>query len=63
VGGIFSAEDAYYKIKQGASLVSLITGMIFQGPQLIGEINKGLVELMKKDGYRNISQAVGKDIV
>ncbi len=63
VGGVFSAEDAYHKIKQGASLVSLITGMIFQWPQLIGEINKWLVELMKKDGYRNISQAVGKDIV
>lgn len=39
VGGIFSAEDAYEKIKQGASLVQLITGMIYEGPQLIGQIN------------------------
>lgn len=62
VGGIFSAQDAYRKIKQGASLVSLITGMIFQWPQLIGEINKGLVELMKKDGYTHIGEAIGKDI-
>ncbi len=61
-GGIFSAEDAYKKIKLGASLVQLITGMIFQGPQLISEINQGLVELLKKDGYKNISEAVGKDV-
>lgn len=58
-GGIFTAEDAYAKIKYGASLVQLITGMIFEGPQLIGEINRGLVELLKKDGYKNVSEAVG----
>jgi dihydroorotate dehydrogenase subfamily 2 len=60
VGGIFSAKDAYEKIKRGASLVSLITGMIYEGPQLIGEINRGLVELLKKDGYNNIQEAIGK---
>lgn len=59
VGGIFSAEDAYEKIKQGASLVQLITWMIFQWPQLIGQINAGLVTLLQKDGYSHISQAVG----
>ncbi|MFH1315367.1 MAG: quinone-dependent dihydroorotate dehydrogenase [Candidatus Uhrbacteria bacterium] len=58
-GGVFSAEDAYEKIRLGASLVQLITGMIFEGPQLIGEINKGLVELLRKDGYESISQAIG----
>lgn len=58
-GGIFSAEDAYEKIKHGASLVQLITGMIFNGPQFINELNRGLVKLLKKDGYTNISQAVG----
>ncbi len=59
-GGVFSAEDAYEKIKSGASLVQLITGMIYEGPQLIGEINEGLVELLKQDGFQNISEAVGK---
>lgn len=59
VGGIFSAEDAYEKIKRGASLLEIITGMIYNGPQVIGEINRGLVELLKKDGYENISQAIG----
>lgn len=58
-GGIFSAEDAYEKIKHGASLVQLITGMIYEGPQLIGEINEGLVELLKKDGFKDISEAIG----
>lgn len=59
VGGIFSAQDAYEKIKRGASLVQLITGMIYQGPQLIGQINRELVKMLEKDGYKNISQAVG----
>jgi len=60
-GGVFSARDAYKKIKLGASLVQLITGMIFEGPQLISEINQGLVNLLKKDGFTNISQAIGME--
>jgi len=61
VGGVFSAEDAYTKIKLGATLVELITGMIFEGPQLIGRINQDLVALLKRDGYKNISQAIGTE--
>ncbi len=61
VGGIFTAEDAYRKIRLGASLVQLITGMIFQGPQVAGEINYGLAQLLKRDGYRTVSEAVGAD--
>lgn len=59
VGGVFSGADAYEKIKLGASLVQLITGMIYVGPQLIGQINKDLVRLLKRDGFKNISEAVG----
>jgi len=59
VGGVFTAEDAYEKITRGATLVQLITGMIFGGPQTIGEINKGLVDLLKRDGFSNISEAIG----
>ncbi|MEK6819024.1 MAG: dihydroorotate dehydrogenase (quinone), partial [Nanoarchaeota archaeon] len=59
-GGIFSAEDAYKKIKLGANLVQLITGMIYKGPALIGQINQGLVYLLKKEGYSNIREVVGK---
>lgn len=58
-GGVFSAEDAYKKITLGASLVQLITGMIFQGPQLITQINSGLIDLLKADGFTSISEAVG----
>lgn len=61
VGGVFSAEDAYTKIKLGATLVELITGMIFEGPQLIGQINCGLTKLLKQDGYTNVIEAVGVD--
>ncbi len=60
-GGVFSAEDAYKKIKLGASLIQLITGMIFQGPQLISDINIGLVSLLEKDRFNNISEAIGID--
>lgn len=59
LGGIFSAEDAYEKIQSGASLVQLITGMIFQGPGLIAEINIQLAEFVKRDGYTSITQAIG----
>ena len=62
VGGIFSAEDAYKKIRLGASLVALITGMIYQGPSLITEINLGLLELMEKDRFNHISKVVGIDV-
>jgi dihydroorotate dehydrogenase subfamily 2 len=58
-GGVFSAEDAYQKIRLGASLIQLITGMIFEGPQLIHEIKRGLVALLARDGYKDISQAIG----
>lgn len=61
VGGIFNAEDAYKKIKLGASLVQLISGMIFEGPGLIGEINYGLVQFLEGDGYKNINEAIGID--
>ena len=60
-GGVFSAEDAYKKIRLGASLVELLTGMIYEGPQVISEINQGLVRLLQKDGFKNISDAVGMD--
>lgn len=61
VGGVFTAEDAYRKILYGASLVQLITGMIYMGPQQIGTINKKLVKLLERDGYKNIRDAIGKN--
>ncbi len=62
VGGVFSAEDAYRKIRLGANLVEMVTGMIFEGPQVVGSINEGLVKLLKRDGFKSVSEAVGADI-
>lgn len=58
-GGVFNGQDAYKKIKLGASLIQLITGMIYQGPQLISQINLELEELLEKDGFKNIREAIG----
>lgn len=62
VGGVFSADDAYTKIRLGANLVELITGLIFEGPQLIGQINRGVDQLLKRDGFANVAQATGADL-
>lgn len=60
-GGIFSAKDAYRKIRNGASVLQLITGMIYGGPQVIGQINRDLVKLLKRDGFTHLSEAIGVD--
>ena len=61
VGGVFSAEHAYEKIRAGASLVGMITGVIFEGPQVVGKINKGLIKLLDEDGFMSITEAIGAD--
>ncbi len=58
-GGIFCAQDAYRKIKLGANLVQLVTGLVYEGPFLIKNMKKELVTLLKNDGFDNISQAIG----
>lgn len=58
-GGVFSGEDAYEKIIRGASLIQLITGMIYEGPMLISSINRYLAKRLKQDGFSNISDIVG----
>lgn len=62
VGGISSAEDAYKKIRSGASLIQAYTGFIYNGFTMVNEINRGLVKLLKKDKFKNISEAVGVDV-
>lgn len=59
VGGISSAKDAYTKIKLGASLVQIYSSFIYQGFGSVGKITDELSELVKKDGFENVSQAVG----
>jgi len=61
VGGIDSAQEAYKRIKAGASLVQIYTGLVFHGPDMIMNINKELVSLLLEDGYQNITEAIGAD--
>ncbi len=62
VGGISSGSDCYEKIKSGASLIQLYSALTFSGPSLISKIKKELVDLIKTDGYKNISDLIGKSV-
>jgi len=62
VGGVFTAEDAYRKIRAGASLVQLYTGLIYRGPSIAREINRGLCDLLERDGFDSVGDAVGADL-
>lgn len=59
VGGIRSGADAYAKIRAGASAVQLYTALIYEGPDLISHIKAELADLLRRDGFSNISEAVG----
>lgn len=58
-GGVGSAEDAYAKIRAGASLVQLYTALVFEGPGLPGRILEGLSVLLRRDGFAHVAEAVG----
>jgi dihydroorotate dehydrogenase len=60
-GGIDSADEAYRRIRAGASLVQVYTALIFKGPDLIRQINDGLVVHLMRDNYNHISEAIGAD--
>jgi dihydroorotate dehydrogenase len=62
-GGVFSAEDAYRKVRLGASLVQLYTSMVYAGPGVVKAILLGLLALLRRDGFDNIADAVGADVV
>jgi dihydroorotate dehydrogenase len=59
VGGVFSAEDAWDKICAGASLIQLYTGFIYEGPGVARQINEGLAEILTREGFRSLDEAVG----
>lgn len=61
VGGIATAEDAWDRIRAGASLVQIYSAMVYEGPGLGARIAKGLERLMKRDGFGSIAEAVGTD--
>jgi dihydroorotate dehydrogenase len=59
VGGIDSADEAYARIRAGASLVQLYSALVYEGPGLAQRINKGLAALLKRDGFASLSAAIG----
>ncbi|MDX1746337.1 MAG: dihydroorotate dehydrogenase (quinone), partial [Halobacteriales archaeon] len=61
VGGISDAEGAYAKIRAGASLVQLYTALVYEGPTVARDINRGLQQLLERDGFDHVSEAVGVD--
>lgn len=61
-GGIDSPEEAYKRIKMGASLVQIYTSFIFKGPTICRDMNLGLKALLRLDGFSHISQAIGADV-
>jgi len=62
VGGIFNAEDAYDKIRAGAGAMQIYTGWIYEGPGAVKRINRGLLKLLERDGFKRISDAVGSGV-
>eukprot|EP00163_Fabomonas_tropica_P008200 TRINITY_DN1780_c0_g2_i2.p1 TRINITY_DN1780_c0_g2~~TRINITY_DN1780_c0_g2_i2.p1 ORF type:complete len:414 (+),score=70.39 TRINITY_DN1780_c0_g2_i2:181-1422(+) len=62
VGGISSGEDAYRKIRAGASAVQVYTGLVYQGPGLVRRIKDDLAAQLAKDGFKHVSEAVGADV-
>ena len=62
VGGVSDARGAYEKIRSGASLVQLYTGLVYEGPGVAKRINEGLLELLERDGFDTVEAAVGADL-
>jgi dihydroorotate dehydrogenase len=59
VGGIFTAADAWEKIRAGASLIQIYTGFIYEGPGVVKRINEGLASILKREGFPSLDEAVG----
>ncbi|MFB6069522.1 MAG: quinone-dependent dihydroorotate dehydrogenase [Halanaeroarchaeum sp.] len=62
VGGVFTAADAYEKIRAGASVVQLYTGLIYEGPTIARDVNRGLIDRLERDGFDSVEDAVGADL-
>ncbi len=62
VGGVETAEDAYRRLRHGASLVQLYTALVYRGPRLVRTLNQGLVRLLERDGASSIAEVTGMDL-
>ncbi len=61
VGGIENADDAWERIRAGASLIQLYSAMVFEGPGIARRIARGLADRLKREGFANIAEAVGTE--
>ncbi len=61
VGGVFTAQDVYEKLRAGASVVQVYTGFIYEGPGMVRRILRELGPLLARDGLRSAREAVGAD--
>jgi dihydroorotate dehydrogenase len=61
VGGVFTAQDVYEKLRAGASVVQVYTGFIYEGPGMVRHIIRELGALLTRDGFRSVREAVGAD--
>ena len=61
VGGIFTAEDVYEKLRAGASAVQVYTGFIYEGPGMVRQLLTGLGPLLARDGFSSVREAIGAD--
>ncbi|GGL71365.1 dihydroorotate dehydrogenase (quinone) [Deinococcus aerolatus] len=61
VGGIFSPADAYAKLRAGASLLEVYSALVYEGPGLVRRLNRGLADLLARDGVQNVAGIVGVD--
>lgn len=62
VGGVFTGQDALDKIKAGASLIQLYTALAYNGPPVIQTIKTELAQLLEKEGFESVSDAIGVDV-
>lgn len=62
VGGIFDADDVYQRIRSGASLVQVYTGLIYEGPGLVPRAVNGIAELLRRDGFAHVGEVIGIDV-
>lgn len=60
-GGVWNAQDAYEKIRAGASLVEIYTSLIYQGPDLLRQMQHDLLQRLHADGFNHIREAIGAD--
>ena len=59
VGGVFSADDVYERLRAGACLVQLYTSLVYEGPLLLKRLNEGVLDRLERDGFSRVEEVIG----